>query len=92
MSSKKLALTSTGGHIYLQVERFYCKVVDDLETELANMDPTVPMRAILRSPDEQEADASAEDYNTPWVMEGMRRYPQRDELLLPPPPTPLGQQ
>ena len=53
-----------------QVENFYTKVVNDLEGELTNLDPTVPIRSVLEEHDEQKADASAEDYNTPWVMKG----------------------
>jgi len=69
------------------VENFYCKVVGDLETELANLDPTVPMRSVLGGNDEQEGDPTAEDDKTPWVMRGMwarHGIHNRDELFFPP--------
>lgn len=53
------------------MEKFYTKVVDDLEGELTNLDPTVPIRSVLEEHDERKADASAEDYNIPWVMKGV---------------------
>lgn len=53
------------------MENFYTKVVDDLESELTNLDPTVLIRSILEEQDEQHAAASAADYNTPWVMRGV---------------------
>ncbi len=69
----------------MQVEKFYCKVVDDLETELAGLDPTVPMRSVLEDQDEREADASPEGYNTPWVMRGMHGiHSGRDESFAAP--------
>lgn len=57
-------------YMHTQVENFYTKVVDDLESELTNLDPTVPIRSVLEEHDEQQAEASAADYNTPWVMRG----------------------
>eukprot|EP00752_Nemacystus_decipiens_P005274 g4784.t1 len=62
-----------------KVENFYTKVVDDLESELTNLDPTVPIRSVLEEHDEQRADASAEDYNPPWVMKAKPKLDKKRE-------------
>lgn len=54
-------------HTHTQVEKFYTKLTDDLESELTNLDPTVPIRSVI---EEQQSGISAANYNSPWVMRG----------------------
>ncbi|CAM9832553.1 unnamed protein product [Pylaiella littoralis] len=64
-----------------KVEKFYTKVVDDLEGELTNLDPTVQIRpaAIEGDDDEYSAHGSVEGYSAPWVMKAKPQLDRKSE-------------
>ncbi|CAN0054746.1 unnamed protein product, partial [Ectocarpus sp. 6 AP-2014] len=61
------------------VERFYLKVVNDLEGELTDLDPTVPIQAALESHNERHADPTAAGDKSPWVMKSKPKLDKKRE-------------
>ncbi|CAM9811665.1 unnamed protein product, partial [Ectocarpus sp. 8 AP-2014] len=61
------------------VERFYLKVVNDLEGELTDLDPTVPIQAALESHSDRHADPTAAGDKSPWVMKSKPKLDKKRE-------------
>lgn len=63
------------------MERFYLKLVNDLEGELTDLDPTVPIQAALESHYDHHADPTATGAKSPWVMkcESLQQQQQQQQ-------------